>query len=98
MGSISYQVYRVYLHHTSQNSALKTSTQYEDHFRNGIFIDYVVVAHILLWSLWCRQSGDHPENNLAKFGYILDMNYFLKTESLCVLGYLLKLTPKNMAI
>jgi hypothetical protein len=23
--------------------------------------------------LWCIQNGDHPENNLAKFGYILDM-------------------------
>jgi len=23
--------------------------------------------------LWCSQSGDHPENNLAKFRYILDM-------------------------
>jgi hypothetical protein len=21
----------------------------------------------------CSQSGDHPETNLAKFGYILDM-------------------------
>jgi hypothetical protein len=24
--------------------------------------------------LWCSQSGDHPENNLAKFRYILDMD------------------------
>jgi hypothetical protein len=23
--------------------------------------------------LWYSQSGDHPENNLAKFRYILDM-------------------------
>jgi hypothetical protein len=23
--------------------------------------------------LWCSQSGDHPENNLVKFGYILEM-------------------------
>jgi hypothetical protein len=23
--------------------------------------------------LSCSQSGDHPENNLAKFGYMLDM-------------------------
>jgi hypothetical protein len=23
--------------------------------------------------LWCSQSGDHPENKLAKFKYILDM-------------------------
>jgi hypothetical protein len=27
----------------------------------------------LLRILWCIQSGYHPENNLAKFGYILDM-------------------------
>ncbi len=27
----------------------------------------------LLRILWCIQNGDHPENNLAKFGYILDM-------------------------
>jgi hypothetical protein len=27
----------------------------------------------LLRILWCSQSGDHPENSLAKFGYILDM-------------------------
>jgi hypothetical protein len=65
MGSISYQVYRVYLHHTSQNSALKTSTQYEDHFRNGIFIDYVVVAHIplskefYLWTLFVDDGNVH---------------------------------------
>jgi hypothetical protein len=24
--------------------------------------------------LWCSQSGDHPENNLGKFRYILDMD------------------------
>jgi hypothetical protein len=23
--------------------------------------------------LWCSQSGDNPENNLAKFGYIVDV-------------------------
>ncbi len=23
--------------------------------------------------LWCSQSDDHPKNNLAKFGYLLDM-------------------------
>jgi hypothetical protein len=23
--------------------------------------------------LWCSQSGDLPENNLAKFGYVIDM-------------------------
>jgi hypothetical protein len=30
-------------------------------------------AGFLLRILWCSQSGDHPENNLAKFGYMLDM-------------------------
>jgi hypothetical protein len=30
------------------------------------------------------QSGDHPKNNLAKFGYILDMKVGKKT----FLGYL----------
>jgi hypothetical protein len=24
-------------------------------------------------NLWCSQSVDHPENNLAKIGYILDI-------------------------
>jgi hypothetical protein len=27
----------------------------------------------LLMILWCSQSGDYSENNLAKFGYIIDM-------------------------
>jgi hypothetical protein len=39
--------------------------------------------------LWWGQSGDHPENNLPKFGYILDMKLEKKTESFDVLGYLL---------
>jgi hypothetical protein len=26
----------------------------------------------LLRILWCSQSGDHPESNLANFSYILD--------------------------
>ncbi len=30
-------------------------------------------AGFLLRILCCNQSGDHPQNNLAKFGYILDM-------------------------
>ncbi len=25
------------------------------------------------FSLWCSQSGDNPENNLAKLGYIVDV-------------------------
>ncbi len=38
--------------------------------------------------LWCSQSGDNPENALAKFGFILHKSR-KKTESLCILGYLL---------
>jgi hypothetical protein len=42
--------------------------------------------------LWCSQSGDHPENKLAKFKYILDMEVGKKkTESLYILGYILEL-------
>jgi len=121
MVSISFQVYRVYLPHTSQKSALKTSTQYEDHFKNGILIDYVV-AHIpfvkgilfvnfirwwecslspyliivgfLLWILWFCESGDHPENNLAKFGYILD--FFFKKNRILICSWLpTKTYPKK---
>jgi hypothetical protein len=36
----------------------------------------------------CGQSGHHPENNLAKFGYILDMKNRKRTESFYILGYL----------
>jgi hypothetical protein len=31
------------------------------------------IPGFLLRILWCSQSGGHPENNLAKFGYILEM-------------------------
>jgi hypothetical protein len=41
-----------------------------------------------------RQSGNHPENNLAKFGYILDMNAGQKPKSFYILGYLLELVIK----
>jgi len=44
--------------------------------------------------LWWSQSGDHPENNLSKFGYILDMKLAKKTESFDVLGYLLEFIIK----
>jgi hypothetical protein len=48
--------------------------------------------------LCCSQSGNHPENNLAKFGYILDMKVGKqkrkKTDSICTLGYLLELIIK----
>ncbi len=32
----------------------------------------------LLCILWCSQSGNHPENNLAKFCYILNMKLEIK--------------------
>jgi hypothetical protein len=39
-------------------------------------------------TLWCSQSGDHSENNLVKFGYILDTKKKnLRKESLYILGY-----------
>jgi hypothetical protein len=41
----------------------------------------------LLRILWWSQSGNHPENDLAKFGYILDMKVEKKPESFYVLGY-----------
>jgi hypothetical protein len=48
-----------------------------------------------LSTLWCSQSGHHPENNWAKFGYILDMKVGpKKIESFYVLGYLLELIFK----
>jgi hypothetical protein len=45
--------------------------------------------------LWCSQSGDHPENNLAKLGYILDMKVEKKQKAFYIFGYLLKLIIKK---
>jgi hypothetical protein len=42
----------------------------------------VVWAGFLLRILLCSQSGDHPENNLAKFGYILDIKVENKIPSI----------------
>jgi hypothetical protein len=41
--------------------------------------------------------GNHPKNNLAKFGYIIDVKVGekQKTESFYVLGYLLELIIKT---
>jgi hypothetical protein len=38
--------------------------------------------------LWCSQNGDHPESNLAKSGYNLDMKVEKKErkESFYILG------------
>jgi hypothetical protein len=48
----------------------------------------------LLWILWCSQSGNHPENNLAKFCYILNMKLEKKVKKswpFYIFGYLLEL-------
>jgi hypothetical protein len=41
--------------------------------------------------LWYSQSGDRPENNLAKSGYVPDMKVEKKKkkQSFYILGYLL---------
>jgi hypothetical protein len=45
--------------------------------------------------LACRESGDHSENYLAKFGYILDMKVVKKKrESFYILRCLLELIIK----
>jgi hypothetical protein len=51
-------------------------------------------AGFLLRILWCSQSDDHSQNDLAKFGYILEMKVERKTESFYILGYLLELIIK----
>ncbi len=48
----------------------------------------------LLRILWCSQSDNHPENNLAKFGYIIDMKIRKQTISFYILGYLLEVSIK----
>jgi hypothetical protein len=45
------------------------------------------IPGFLLRILWWCQSGGHPENNLARFGYILDMKVGKKTESFYVFSY-----------
>jgi hypothetical protein len=37
--------------------------------------------------LWCSQSGNNPENNLLKFGYILHMEVEKKKNPFHILGY-----------
>jgi hypothetical protein len=52
-------------------------------------------------NLWCSQNGNSAENDLAKFGYILDIKV-KKTLSIYILGYLLKpigqIWPKGQRI
>jgi hypothetical protein len=47
----------------------KENTEWDLSGGEGLFLQ----AGFLLRILWCNQSGNHPESNLAKFGYILDM-------------------------
>ncbi len=42
------------------------------------------------------QSGHHPENNLAKFGYILDMKVRNLKKNFYILSYLLELLIKKI--
>jgi hypothetical protein len=44
--------------------------------------------------LWCSQSGNHSQINLAKFGYILDVKVGKKTELCYILSYVLELIIK----
>jgi hypothetical protein len=53
----------------------------------------------LLRILWYSQSGNHPKNHLAKFGYAQDMKvFFFKAESFYIFGYLLGTYHINVAI
>jgi hypothetical protein len=54
-------------------------------------------SRVFLRILWCRQSGDHPENDLAKFGYILSLTVPpTKTEeSFYILGCILEVIIKT---
>ncbi len=48
--------------------------------------------------MWCSWSGYHPQDDLAIFGYRLDINVLKKSESFYILGYLLKLIIKTLMI
>jgi hypothetical protein len=52
----------------------------------------------LLRILWQSQSGNHSQNNLAKFGYILDMKVEKKPESFYVFWLPTGTYHKNLAI
>jgi hypothetical protein len=52
----------------------------------------------LLRILWCIQNGDHPENNLAKFGYRLDMKVEKKNRILLCSWLRMRTYHKNLAI
>jgi hypothetical protein len=44
--------------------------------------------------LWCRWNGNHSKDDLARFGYKLDMKVERKPDSFYILGYLLELMIK----
>jgi hypothetical protein len=54
-------------------------------------------AEFLLRILWCSQSGDHPENILAKFGYILDIKVEKKNQNPLIFLATTETYDKNLA-
>jgi hypothetical protein len=54
-----------------------------------------VGAGFLLRILWCSQSGDHNENNLAKFDYILNMKVRKSQNSFIFLAIYWNLLKKS---
>jgi hypothetical protein len=47
----------------------------------------VLPTEFILRILWCSQSGNRPENNLAKFGYILHMKIKKQSPSIFLATY-----------
>jgi hypothetical protein len=55
-----------------------------------------IIFYFLFFSiLWCGPNGDHPKNNLAKFGYKQIMNLKTYLKSFYILGYLLEPDVKS---
>jgi len=48
----------------------------------------------LISILWCSWNGNHPQRDLVRFGYKLDMKNRKKPESFYILGYLMELIIK----
>ncbi len=55
-------------------------------------------TELFLRILWHTQSGHHSQNNLAKFGYILDNKSRKKRESFYILGSLVEFNHTNWKI
>jgi hypothetical protein len=76
--------------------------QLEHIFKHNFLTIFDIISILCLgffWTiLWSSQSGHHSQNNLAKFGYILDMKVGKTRESFYILGFLLQLTHKSLAI